>query len=173
MPKLKFLLMPFLTELDERAEVKGSRDPLGLVPVWSKFGRKVVGNLTTGTGTVRGFTTLLVGLEIADMLREQLRNDAPASIDTFLKFEQLAGYARLKCQKDKEIRGYRRVLRRLNEGRRIRISADSAAQILSNQKTYGLWGLFTAPARSSGLLLIRIMHEVEDARGQFCFKHVI
>lgn len=29
---------------------------------------------------------------------------------------------------------------------------DSTAQILSNQKTYGLWGLYTVPARSSGLV---------------------
>src|SRR5258708_6226050 len=30
--------MPFLTELHGRAEVKGSRDPLGLVPGWAQFG---------------------------------------------------------------------------------------------------------------------------------------
>jgi hypothetical protein len=56
--------MPFLTDLDERAEVKGSKDPLGLVPIWSKFGREVVGNLTTVTGSVRNFTTLLVATEL-------------------------------------------------------------------------------------------------------------
>src|SRR5258708_8262290 len=99
--------MPFRTELDGRAEVKGSRDPLGLVPVWAKFGREVVGNLTTVTGTVRGFTTLLVGLELADLLHEQYRNEAPARLDTFLKLEQVAGYARLKGQSTKEVRGYR------------------------------------------------------------------
>ncbi len=38
--------MPFLTSLDENAYVKGSRDPLGLVPVWSRFGRDVVGTQT-------------------------------------------------------------------------------------------------------------------------------
>lgn len=43
--------------------------------------------------------------------------------------------------------------RRLGESRRIRISADSEHQILSNQKTYGLWGLFTMPARQSALVL--------------------
>jgi hypothetical protein len=145
--------MPFLTELDERAEVKGSRDPLGLVPIWSRFGREVVGNLTTVTGSVRGFTTLLIGLELADMLREQYRSDAPQPLDAFLRFEQLAGYARVKCQGERGIRGYRRVSRRLAESRRIRISADPEHQILSNQRTYGLWGLFTIPARQSELVL--------------------
>jgi hypothetical protein len=144
--------MPFLTELDERAEVKGSRDPLGIVPVWSKFGREVVGNLTTVTNSVRGFTTLLIGVELADMLREQLRMEAPPILETFMRFEQLAGYARVRQYKSADIRGIRRVTLRLNEGGTIRISAESGAQILSNQKTYGLWGLFTMPARSCGLL---------------------
>jgi hypothetical protein len=69
--------MPFLTDLDDGADIKSSRDPLGLVPMSSKFGREVVGNLTTVTSTVHGFTSLLVGLELTDMLREQLRADAP------------------------------------------------------------------------------------------------
>ena len=58
--------MFFLTDIDPRAAVKGSRDPLGLVPVWQRFGRSVVGNLTTATGSFRGFTTLLLGLHFAD-----------------------------------------------------------------------------------------------------------
>jgi hypothetical protein len=32
------------------------------------------------------------------------------------------------------------------------ISDDRAHQILGNQKIYGLWGLYTMPARASGLL---------------------
>lgn len=162
--------MPFLTDLDERADVKGSRDPLGIVPLWSKSGREVVGNLTTVSGTVRGFTTLLVGLEFADMLREQYRSDAPASLGTFLRYEQLAAYARFKCHQDKAARGFRRVSRRLNEGRPIRISADPEAQILSNQKTYGLWGLFTVPARSSGVLMKGEPRLTDKAR-DFVHRH--
>ena len=157
--------MPFLTELDERAEVKGSRDPLGLVPIWSKFGRDVVGNLTTVTGSVRGFTTLLLGLELADMLRDRLRSDALPPIETFLRFEQLAGYARYKCHHDTQVRGNRRIAARINNGARIRISAESRDQILSNQKIYGLWGLFTVPARSSGLLESGASRLTSEARG--------
>lgn len=144
--------MPFLTDLDERADVKGSRDPLGLVPLWSKFGREIVGNLTTVTSSVRGFTTLLVGLDLADRIREELRGDAPPALDIFIRFEQLAGYARHRMHGGSDFRGYRRVARRLNESRRITISADPEHQILSSQKMYGLWGLFTVAARASGLL---------------------
>jgi hypothetical protein len=148
-------MTPFLTALDERARVKGSRDPLGLVPVWSRFGRDVVGNLTTVTGSVRGFTTLLVGLELADRLQEQLGHDAPNILETFLRFEQIAAYARVKVNGDRDIRGTLRVAKRLNEGKRIRISARTDDQILANQKTYGLWGLFTSASRESGLVADR------------------
>lgn len=144
--------MPFLTELDERAQVKGSRDPLGVVPLWSTFGREIIGNLTTVSNSVRGFTTLLIALELADLLREKLREDAPGTLDVFLKFEQLAAYARCKYLGDKDVRGYRRVAQRLNNSDRVRVSAEQKDQILSNQKIYGLWGLFTVPARSSGLV---------------------
>ena len=37
-------------------------------------------------------------------------------------------------------------------GKKIRLGTDSAALILSDQKTYGLWGLYSVPSRSSGLL---------------------
>src|SRR6185503_18065596 len=144
--------MPFLTSLDERAYVKGSRDPLGLVPIWSRFGRDVVGNLTTVTSSVRSFTTVMVALELADILNEQLRQEAPRTLDTFLRFEQIAGYARVKVNGDREVRGLQRVVKRLNEVRRIRISTRQEDQILSNQKVYGLWGLFLRASRESGLV---------------------
>lgn len=41
--------MPFLTQLDSRAQVRGSRDPLGVQAVWTRMGRHVGGNLTTIT----------------------------------------------------------------------------------------------------------------------------
>jgi hypothetical protein len=53
------LTTPFLTDLDSRAAVKGSRDPLGIQPIWTRLGRHVVGNLTTVSNSVRDFTTLL------------------------------------------------------------------------------------------------------------------
>ena len=43
----------FLTLEDPRAQVKGSRDPLGVQPLWSGFGRHLVRNLTTVTTSVR------------------------------------------------------------------------------------------------------------------------
>jgi hypothetical protein len=49
---------PFLTEVDPEIAVKGSMDhPLGLLPLWSRYGRRVVGNLTLVASSARGFTT--------------------------------------------------------------------------------------------------------------------
>jgi hypothetical protein len=148
--------MFFLTEIDPRAAVKGSRDPLGLLPVWSRFGRDVVGNLTTVTSSVRGFTTLLLGLYFAERLIESAKATEDDRVDLFLKFEQLSAYTRFEYSKSGEdlgILGYQRVTRRSRETHgEVPISADVDAQILSNQKAYGLWGLYTVAARESGLV---------------------
>jgi hypothetical protein len=55
------LTVPFLTALDSRAAVKGSSDPLGIQPIWTRLGRQVIGNLTTASNSVRDFTTLILG----------------------------------------------------------------------------------------------------------------
>jgi hypothetical protein len=143
---------PFLTDQDSRATVKGSRDPLGLVPVWSRFGRYVVGNLSTVSNSVRGFTTLLLGYYFAQAVHEREREQHQSTLDLFLKFEQLAGYSRWHVKQDKDFRGQERVLDRLAKGPKVTLGSDSSSQILSNQKIYGLWGLFSVPARTSGLL---------------------
>src|SRR3954452_10463756 len=79
----------FFTSMDPRAAVKGSRDPLGLQPIWAHFGRKVVGNLTTVTGSLRNFTTLILGLHFGERLIAA--GDFPENqrVNLFLKFEQL------------------------------------------------------------------------------------
>jgi hypothetical protein len=144
------MLSPFLTELDDRAKIKGSRDPLGVQPIWSRLGRHVVANLTTVSNSVRDFTVLLLGYHFAQCVADDGGSDA--ELTTFLKWEQLAGYARAYVNKESGFRGTERVARRLAESDRVRLGADADAQILADQKVYGLWGLYTVPARSSGLL---------------------
>lgn len=143
------LNVPFLTDLDSRAAVKGSRDPLGIQPIWTRFGRHVVGNLTTVTDSVRGFTTLLLGIWFAERIAD--KSPPGSEISTFLRWEQLAAYARAH-NGDFAFRGTERVRRWLNEGKPVTLSDNPAHQILGNQKIYGLWGLYSSPARSSGLL---------------------
>src|SRR5262249_22989266 len=71
---------------------------------------------------------------------------------TFLKWEQLAAYARATVNKDFAFRGTERVRKNLSESLRVTLSDDRAHQILGNQKIYGLWGIYTMPARASGLV---------------------
>jgi hypothetical protein len=144
------LTIPFLTDLDTRAAVKGSRDPLGIQQIWTRLGRHVVGNLTTVSNSVRDFTTLLLGYYFAARLADDL--GPGTELATFLKWEQLAAYARATANKDFAFRGTERVKKNLSEGSRVTLSDDRAQQILGNQKIYGLWGLYTMPARASGLV---------------------
>lgn len=143
-------MSPFLTELDERAAIKGSRDPLGIQSIWTRFGRHVIHNLTTVSTSVRDFTTLLLGYYLVERVAEAGGRDAELS--TFLKWEQLAAYARHHVNHDSSFRGIERVARNLGEGSKVVLSAERAHQILSDQKTYGLWGLYTVPARASSLV---------------------
>lgn len=140
----------FFTEIDPRARVKGSRDPVGAQAVWATLGRPLVGNLTTVTTSVRGFTTLLIGLRLADRAVEQGKADSV--VDAFLVWEQIAAYARHVCHGEYGgFFGYRRVAARAQKGM-VRLSADPDGQILGNQKSYGLWGLYSSPARVSGMV---------------------
>lgn len=144
------LSTPFLTDLDSRAAVKGSRDPLSIQQIWTRLGRHVVGNLTTVSNSVRDFTTLLLGYYFAEQIAQDL--GPGTELSTFLKWEQLAAYSRAEVNSDFSFRGTEKVRKNLADDSRVCLSDDRSHQILSNQKIYGLWGLYTMPARSSGLV---------------------
>lgn len=141
---------PFLTEIDPRSAVRGSRDPLGAQPVWSSFGRRIVGNLTTVSTSVRDFTVALLGYHFIERAEEV--GYQGSSLDLFMRWEQLASYARAHVLEETGFRGTDRVHRNLAEDSRVILSAESAHQILGSQKIYGIWGLYSVPARTSGLL---------------------
>lgn len=140
---------PFLTDLDSRAEVKGSRDPLGIQSIWTRFGRHVIGNLTNASSSVRDFTVLLLGHHFAALVAEVV--GPGTELATFMKWEQLASYARGHINQDWIFRGTERARANLQEGA-VTLSAQPAFQILSSQKLYGIWGLYSMPGRASGLL---------------------
>ena len=168
----------FLTELDPEVAIKGSRDPLGFQPIWSYLGHNLVGNLTTVTTSVRGFLTLILGHYFGQCLVREGKISEEDLVDPFLKFEQLAAYSRVAYQKETKdsedrILGILRVKSRYSEGKgRVRISADRDGQILSNQKTYGLWGLYSVSARNSGLLHPKNL-ELSEASMDFVKRSVL
>ena len=148
----------FLTLEDPRARVKGSRDPLGVQPVWTAFGRHIVANLTTVTDSLRGFTVLLLGRYLGERLLREGKISEEDVVDVFLQTEQVCGYVRClglggDAGSEGRILGIERVRRRISEGgSTIKIGTTPDATILSDQKTYGLWGLFSVSARVSKLL---------------------
>ncbi|MFF5180691.1 hypothetical protein ACFY2Q_21905 [Micromonospora sp. NPDC000316] len=154
----------FLTDVDPRARVKGSRDGLGAQAVWSAAGRPLIGNLTTVTDSLPGFTTLLVGLRLAELAAaDELDNPTNA----FLIWEQMAAYVRHVVHDHRGFFGLQRIAARAakagSNGGRVYLSAQPEHQILSNQRTDGLLGNYTAPARVSGLVApgspVRLTHE--------------
>jgi hypothetical protein len=165
-------MLPFLTQLDTRAVVKGSRDPLGVQGIWTRLGRQVVGNLTTVSSSARDFTVLLLGYYFAERVVDA--GGTEGELATFLKWEQLAAYARARSNPEEGFRGTDRVRTRLADGGRVKLGLSNDAQILSNQKVYGLWGLFSVPARSSGLLENepRLTPEARGLVERFCLPRL-
>lgn len=146
--------MAFLSLLDERARPKGSRDPLGFELVWTHFGRKVVGNLTTVTSSWRIFSVGLLGFYWCNQLCRNARPQEKQALlqQHFIRYEQLAAYLRSSAGDD-ELLGINRVRKRLaEESRTIHIGNDPQDLILSDQVSYGIWGLYSTALRESGLV---------------------
>lgn len=113
----------FLTLEDPNAKIKGSRDPLGIQPIWAVFGRHVVANLTMQTDSTRGFTILLFGRYLTEWLVEEGRLGSESALDAFLRFEQIGAYVREAAHRaGGDIRGIERVRSRL--AREPRAGAD-------------------------------------------------
>ena len=144
----------FLTLEDPRAKVQGSRDPLGVLPIWASFGRKLVTNLTTVSNSVRGFTIVLLARYYTERLIDDGKIGEEDALGVFLRMEQIGAYARHKGHGvEGDIRGIERVKRFLAETKgRPTIQDNPAGMILSDQRTYGLWGLYSVPSRVSRLI---------------------
>ena len=144
----------FLTLEDPNAKIRGSRDPLGVQPIWAAFGRHVVTNLTTQTNSTRGFTILLLGRYLTERAIEEGRLGRELALDAFLRFEQVGAYVRHVAHSvGGDIRGIERVRSRVEERRgSVPIRADPDGFILGDQRVNGLWGLFSVSARASRLI---------------------
>ena len=144
----------FLTQEDPRASIKGSRDPLGVQPIWSSFGRHIVTNLTTVTNSVRGFTVVILARYLTEQLIERGQISEDDALPVFLRMEQVAAYVRhVGHGIDSDILGIQRVQSNVaKDKRRVWIQDDANGMILADQRTNGLWGLYSVAARASGLI---------------------
>lgn len=139
-------MLTVLSLFDERSRPKGSRDPLGIEAIWSSLGRKVVGNLTTVTSNLDNFIVALLCCRHGNARSTELG----AIQDAYMRAEQLAAYLRLEQGNDAFL-GVTRARANHRQGiYPLGISAE--AQILSNQLSYGLWGLYSTAMQVAGLI---------------------
>ncbi len=139
-------MLTVLSLMDERSRPKGSRDPLGIEAIWSYMGRKLVGNLTTVTSNLDNFMVGLLCCTHASTSADQLDQ-----IQTnYLRAEQLAAYLRLAGGNDNFL-GITRAKINFNNGQ-LPLGRTEAAQILSNQLSYGLWGLYSTAMHVARLI---------------------
>ncbi len=131
---------------------------MGVQPIWWGFGRSIVENLTTQTDSCRGFAVLLLGRYLVQQLLVNEELGEEDALDAFLRFEQVCGYARHRARNGggpedttERILGIERISRRAGE-QAVTIDATGEAAILSDQRAYGLWGLYSVSARASKLL---------------------
>ncbi len=146
--------MAFLSLLDDRVKPKGSRDPLGFELVWTHYGRQVIGNLTTVTSSLSNFAVALLGFHWANEIHANVpQSEKQGRVrETFLRYEQISGYLRYLAG-DKEIMGITRVSQRMdNEFLPVSFGRGADQQILSDQASYGLWGLYSTAMAESGLI---------------------
>ncbi len=136
-----------LSLLDNRSRPKGSRDPLGAEAIWSSMGRRLVGNLTTVTGNLDNFMVALLCCQHANQQADQTEQIQ----DAFMRAEQLAAYLQLASDKDSAFLGITRASSNFKQDE-LPLGRSEAAQILSNQLSYGLWGLYSTAMQVAGLI---------------------
>lgn len=143
-------MLSIISLFDDRARPKGSRDPLGIEAVWTFMGRTVVGNLTTVTSNLENFIIALLCCYYAnsnwtklDQVQEQ-----------FMRAEQLAAYLKLINAGHLELTGFLGITRASKnvEEDKMFLGIVPEAQILSDQLSYGLWGLYSSAMVGAGLI---------------------
>lgn len=139
-------MLTVLSLMDDRSRPKGSRDPLGIEAIWSSMGRKVVGNLTTVTSNLDNFIVALLCCHHANTRSDQSDHIQKA----YLCAEQLAAYLRLAAGNETFL-GITRAKANFKNGQ-LPLGKNETAQILSNQLSYGLWGLYSTAMQVAGLI---------------------
>lgn len=146
--------LAFLSLLDDRAKPRGSRDPLGFELVWTHYGRRVIGNLTTVTSSLDNFAVALLGFKWANELCEHLPDGERQTQlrESFLRFEQLTGYLRYLAN-DEKLMGITRIAKRMQDSSiPVSLGMHADQTILINQASYGMWGLYSSAMRDTGLV---------------------
>jgi len=135
--------MYFFSDIDPNYRIKGSRDPLGFQSLWAAAGHRAVAHLSTVSSNLTDYMILSYALYF---YRGRPENQF---LQFFLKFEQVCGYARRIYDVDKGFNGIEFVNKR-RENSEFSISLKPTDTLLSNQRTYGIYGKYIRPYRDMG-----------------------
>jgi hypothetical protein len=111
------------------------------------MGRKIVGNLTTVTRSLDNFIVAILCCEFANTVA--IDADVQAR---YLRFEQLAAYLKLCVRPTNDgVLGITRARANFAKSS-VPLGTSKTAQLLSDQASYGLWGLYSSALESVGLI---------------------
>ena len=144
--------MYYFTALDPNFRVKGSRDPLGFQSIWANKGRKVVAYLSTVSLELRDFMILAYATYFQKQQQHFHRNIQQSKnyINFFLKFEQACDFARMLVSGERTFNGTNFVSNNLDDRKNkdaFPCSLSSGNTLLSNQRSYGIYGKYIRPFR--------------------------
>jgi len=149
----------YFTKEDPDYSIKGSRDPLAFQVLWQHQGRKLIPYLSTVSNNLNDFQILC--------LAYYFYNKEPdnAFVRFFLRFEQLMAYVRLEADKNARFNGVEKAKNKLKENpNRISVSNTSEDEILSNQRSYGIWGKYNRPFHDIKFILNTSFKDVFDEK---------
>ena len=130
--------MFFLTEQDPNYRIKGSRDPLGFQTIWQSLGRTVIKYLSTVSVNLKDFQVLSYAWYFYG------DRDPKEFLKFFIRFEQVFGFARGIYLKDDGFNGIDFVRKNMNKDA-FQFSNKNEHTLLSNQKSYGIYGKYNRP----------------------------
>jgi len=147
---MKLFSEAYLSEEDrDLIGSQSSRDPLGLMAIWSHFGRKIIYNLTETSNHAMGFQLLIASLKMYEMFCVQ-ENKWVNQRNFFLLMEQYFAYSYALKNGPAEypLPGKRALVGRPQED----YALSFQHKLLQGQLGNGVWGLFRGAAERSGLI---------------------
>lgn len=123
---------------------KTSRDPLGLIRIWSSVARPVVPHVTEQTHTVAGFQLLVAALDVYEhYLAGGIGDETTIPLEHFfMLFEQAAAYSTYHLANFWPLPGSQR----LSVSHKDDLILSLSSRILQNQLGSGVWGLYRGAA---------------------------
>lgn len=139
----------FFTEKDDNISGTSQRDPLGLQPIWSFYGRRVINHLTTISTNIHGFREVLLCLAICKEVYVEKSKFSYA--DLILFFEQLFIYTSISKGRIEGILG--------SDNGNAKFIANNSNPELSSTKTIlvreislGYYGRYKTPLTTMGII---------------------